>query len=288
MGKFKMPQLLLRTASGFVLTLITVGLLIPGRYFLLGGLFILSIVGMYEFYSCVEHGGHKPWKTIGLIFCVLYYGLVILMYWGSAKLGNTDHMDFTLVFLTIFMSVLMVACVKDYPEHRIEDAALTLAGLVYVPVMFSMIYMLRSQRDGIFLVWYIFFSAWGCDIFAYLTGSLFGKHPFVPKLSPKKTLEGVIGGAVASVAICVIYGLIIKDYVELSNFRVMLMSVLSGVAGAAFGIIGDLFASSVKRFMHIKDYGNLIPGHGGILDRYDSILLVAPIVFLIFKLVLVI
>ena len=122
------------------------------------------------------------------------------------------------------------------------------------------------------LIWLVFFSAFGTDIMAYFTGMAFGKHRLCPNLSPKKSVEGAVGGVLGSVIICGLFGFIVmKDS--------LVLCLLIGFFGSIVAQLGDLSASAFKRQMGIKDYGNLIPGHGGILDRFDSVFFTAPMVF---------
>ena len=122
------------------------------------------------------------------------------------------------------------------------------------------------------MVWLVFLSAFGSDIFAYFTGFAIGKHKLCPEISPKKTVEGAIGGIIGSSLLCGIFGMIFYKEQILNCF-------VMGFVGAFFAMGGDLIASVFKRKMKIKDYGNLIPGHGGILDRFDSVLLTAPFIY---------
>ena len=126
----------------------------------------------------------------------------------------------------------------------------------------------------------IFLAAWGTDTFAYCTGMLIGKHKMTPLLSPKKTIEGAIGGLVGTALLGVLYGFLIANKLRL-DFNPMVIFPIVCVVGGVISMIGDLAASAIKRNFDIKDYGTLIPGHGGILDRFDSIIIVAPIVYLL-------
>ena len=134
------------------------------------------------------------------------------------------------------------------------------------------------MTDGIYLVWLIFFSSWGCDTCAYCAGMLFGKHKLVPVLSPKKTIEGAVGGVVGAALLgygfACVYG---GKMIAVGNPRVA--CALACAIAAVISQVGDLAASAIKRNHDIKDYGHLIPGHGGILDRFDSMLFTAPAIY---------
>ncbi|NLP34889.1 MAG: phosphatidate cytidylyltransferase, partial [Clostridiales bacterium] len=148
----------------------------------------------------------------------------------------------------------------------------------YVGVMVSYIYQVRMLEDGGLLVWLIFIGAWGSDTCAYCVGKLLGKRKLAPKLSPKKSIEGSIGGIVGAAVIAFIYATIFKDNITgIENPQIVFAII--GAASSIISQIGDLAASLIKRNYDIKDYGKLIPGHGGVLDRFDSILFTAPIVY---------
>ena len=122
------------------------------------------------------------------------------------------------------------------------------------------------------MIWLVFLSAFGTDIMAYFTGMAIGKHKLCPNLSPKKSVEGAVGGVVGSIVFCGLFGwLVIPD--------MLTECLIIGALGSVVAQLGDLSASAFKRQMGIKDYGNLIPGHGGILDRFDSVMFTAPLVY---------
>ena len=153
-------------------------------------------------------------------------------------------------------------------------------GFVYVGVMLSYIYQIRILPNGGEFVVLLFLAAWGNDTLAYCVGMLIGKHKLTPELSPKKSIEGFIGGIIGAVALGAIYGIYIQTRLRLSFDPVMMFPIICGV-GAVISVVGDLAASAIKRDAGIKDYGSIIPGHGGILDRFDSLLLIAPVIYYI-------
>ncbi len=150
-------------------------------------------------------------------------------------------------------------------------------GVFYLSVMLSFIYQTRILPGGVFTVWLIFICAWGCDTCAYCVGMLIGRHKMAPILSPKKSVEGGVGGIVGAALIGVVYGLLVNRFGG-AEVNVISYAVI-GAAGGAVSQIGDLAASAIKRKHNIKDYGKLIPGHGGILDRFDSVIFTAPIIY---------
>ena len=144
--------------------------------------------------------------------------------------------------------------------------------------MLSFIYLTRSLPHGKSLVWLIILSAWGCDTLAYCTGMLVGKHKMTPLLSPKKTIEGAIGGVLGAALLGFLYGIILHAAAPASAAHGGWFALICALGGI-ISQIGDLAASAIKRNYEIKDYGHLIPGHGGILDRFDSVIITAPIIY---------
>ena len=169
---------------------------------------------------------------------------------------------------------------KDIYQHiykKVEDAV---AGLAYVVVLMSFIYKVRMLNDGLYIIPLIFICAWGNDTCAYCVGMLIGKHKMFPRLSPKKSVEGFIGGIAGAVLLGLIYGRIFGTHLISLSVPMRDCAIIAGV-GALIAVVGDLAASAIKRDTGIKDYGRLIPGHGGILDRFDSILFTAPVVYIL-------
>ena len=150
-------------------------------------------------------------------------------------------------------------------------------GILYVAVMLSFIYQTRNLEDGLFLVGLVFLCSWGCDTCAYCVGVLIGKHKMAPKLSPKKSIEGAVGGLAGAALLGALYALAINRWggTTVSPAEFALICFVGGM----ISMIGDLAASAIKRDHDIKDYGKLIPGHGGILDRFDSVIFTAPVTY---------
>ena len=151
--------------------------------------------------------------------------------------------------------------------------------IVYVAVTLSYIYQVRMLQDGIYIVWLIFVSSWGNDTCAYFTGVFLGKHKMTPKLSPKKTYEGAIGGVVGATLLGFGYGFAISSKMSDVLVHPVYTFAIASFIGAFLSIFGDLAASAIKRNHDVKDYGKLIPGHGGIMDRFDSAIFTAPVVY---------
>ncbi|MCR5673902.1 MAG: phosphatidate cytidylyltransferase [Lachnospiraceae bacterium] len=264
-----------RVLSGAVVAALMLLFTWLGGPWLLALLLVVSVIGMYEFYHAV--GVLEDKKRIDLItgvgyaFAVIYY---VFMFFAKNRM-------FALIFVSVvLLLVLLASYVFTFPKYKAKSIVYSFYGFFYVAVMLSFIYLTRDLDDGIFIVWLIFFSSWFCDVFAYFTGMLMGKHRLAPVLSPKKSIEGAIGGIVFPAIFGGLYGWFVKGYVTPGFSIVPVFAILCAI-GAAVSQIGDLSASAVKRNFDIKDYGNLIPGHGGILDRFDSVIFTAPMIYFI-------
>ncbi len=256
-----------RLISGALLLIFGVAFVYIGDAPLLLLLALISIIGQFELYRALSIE-RKGLTFTGFAATVAYYALVL--YAGVSYITTV---------LIISLIVMMAVYVVTFPEYRIEDVTSTFFGFCYVSVMLSYIYLTRDQLpNGIYFAWLIFISAWGNDTFAYCTGMLLGKHKLVPKLSPKKSIEGAIGGVVGAMLLGAVYGKIVKVGPFAAEISVFTCAAACGT-GAVIAMIGDLAASAIKRDHAIKDYGDLIPGHGGILDRFDSMIFTAPAVY---------
>ena len=174
--------------------------------------------------------------------------------------------------------LLMSVYVFTYPKYKTEQIMAAFFGVFYMAVMFSYVYRTREIASGAYIVWLIFLCSWGCDTCAYCAGKLLGKHKMTPVLSPKKTVEGAIGGVLGTAVLTMLYAYVFKDAMEIDGSGMIALAIISMV-GALISMVGDLAASAIKRNYDVKDYGTLIPGHGGILDRFDSVIFTAPIIY---------
>lgn len=254
-----------RLASGVVLVILALLFIIHGGYLLLTVLGIISLIGMYELYRVL-----KVEKSIG----IAGYLAAALYYLNLAFGFLPDIMALIMGFLIVCMCFFAFG----YPRFHAAQIFGTFFGFFYVAVMLSCIYLTRSLKGGAYLVWLIFLCSWGCDTCAYCFGMLFGKHKMSPKLSPKKSVEGAVGGVIGSAVLTLIYGFLFKSSMGADVPYIMMMVGIC-TAGALISMVGDLAASAIKRNYEIKDYGKLIPGHGGILDRFDSVIFTAPIIY---------
>ena len=229
------------------------------------GVMILSLGGLYEFYKVSKKKNIKPISIIGYILTLIYYFLI----------GEAIYSELLIGLLVMGTLIMLCITVLD-TEYNFIDVAITLLGFFFIPVFFSFITLVNMKPFGNYLVWFIFLASWLCDTAAYYSGRHFGKHKLCPKVSPKKTIEGSIGGFIGSILSCGIFGIIINN--TTLNIPIYNYFIIGGLCGILCQF-GDLVASSIKRNAGVKDYSNLIPGHGGILDRFDSILFAALVVY---------
>jgi len=262
-----------RIISGFVLVLILVVLAVIGGPLLLAFCGVISVIGLRE-YFCAIQMKDSPLAMASYILAGLYY--IGLLYFGKTLL---------LPFLIIAFFVLMLIYLIKFPAIKIHEYALAFTGIVYVPVFMGFLYLVYQMPQGRCLFALVFLASWLGDTCGYVVGRRIGKHKMTPVLSPKKSWEGLIGEIVGVTLICTVFGLIFRSKLDMSYRYPLIACIGSGLAGSLVSVCGDLFASAIKREYGIKDYGKLIPGHGGILDRFDSVLFTAPFIFLIFSMV---
>ena len=257
-----------RLLSSVILTAVTIALVIMGDLPLILALGIISIIGLMELFRAM--GFHRTGLAylcyiIAAIYEVMIYftGLIVLS-----------------IGVIMLMFSILTLYVLTFPKYDAKQVMGAVFGLFYVVFMLSFVFLTRITEGGEYLVWIIFIAAWGSDTLAYCTGMLIGKHKMTPILSPKKSIEGFIGGVIGAGLLGFIYTLIFKEQLSAVLPHPYAAVIITCVVCGALSVIGDLAASAIKRNYDIKDYGTLIPGHGGILDRFDSIIIAAPMAFI--------
>lgn len=236
---------------------------------------IVSIITLREYYECFKRTGKaKPTQWVGYLNCIL---ITILQFVDKEKLYAT-----MLIVLAMSMLILFIEQIITGGKKTIVDIMVTIFGIAYVPFLLVFFTLLRDKQPmGLIYIAYIFTSAWGSDTFAYLIGKKFGKHKLTP-ISPKKTVEGAIGGIVGALLFSLVYTVVMNNFMHLS-INYLHITIVTSVL-AIIGEIGDLAASGIKRYCGIKDFSDLLPGHGGMLDRIDSLLLITPFAYILFGL----
>ena len=255
-----------RTISAVILVILTAATLYFGGLVTNIVMCAVSLTGVMELLR-VYKLNRSLLGAIAYAATVCYYVVIYLGY---------D--SFILPIIALYLLIVLAIYVLSYPKYDDRHIMAVFLALFYVSIMLSYVYLIRDLEHGLVLVLLIFVSSWGNDTCAYLVGRAIGKHKMSPKLSPKKSVEGLVGGIAGAAILGAIFGLLYNRYVIPTDMAPALFALI-GAVGAIPAVIGDLAASAIKRNNDIKDYGRLIPGHGGILDRFDSIIFTAPIVY---------
>lgn len=273
-----------RLISGIVLVAIALLAFIFGGEILLGISVFISIVGYLELCRAVgvkeKDKKINALEIVGIIGILAYYAVLYFfpaVEEGNAamSMGNVLYAVIPVIGVFMLSMLLYVVC---FPKYHSEQIMANVFNFLYAPVMLSFIYLTREQEAGEYIVWLILISSWGCDTCAYVVGMLIGKKKIFPVLSPKKSLEGCIGGVVGAGLIAALYAIFVVENV-FPDKRVTIVITVICMVGAVMSQVGDLAASAIKRNHEIKDYGKLIPGHGGIMDRFDSVIVTAPMIY---------
>ena len=260
-----------RITSGFIVAIsVAIMLLIPNKYVIGLLLAIIALVAMHEYLKAISKVC-TPIKWVAYLSCLSVAAVNFI--------PEQNMLKAIMMFLPSIMLILFANVIATDMKISFKDMSYTLLGICYIPVFISFLTLIDAMQNGKILIGYILISAWGTDVFAYLIGKKFGKHKF-SKVSPKKSIEGCIAGTIGSVLIMVLYTFILNRYFQF-NYSYMYV-IIVGIVLSLIGQIGDFSASCIKRYVDIKDYSNLLPGHGGMLDRIDSVLFLAPFAYLLF------
>lgn len=250
-----MKELGVRVTSGLIGIILLIFIVYKGGLFLSLSVYIIAMIGIRELYKAMEKIQVKPIYVLGYL-------------WTTELFLNTlvefNYLGLILALMTITLLILIV--LKE--KIQVKDIAMTMLGMIYIPFLLFHVVKL----DGSEYIWLIFIISFGTDTFAYTAGNLFGKNKLCPKVSPNKTIEGSIGGIIGSSILTIIFSL----YLNLGPlWKIIILSIICSILAQ----LGDLVASRIKRLTGIKDYGFIMPGHGGVLDRFDSIIFTAPVVY---------
>ena len=259
-----------RVLSGFIIaaTILAVTL---NEFVLDIFLAIIIILALYEVY--------KPFGLMKkLPLAVLGFSLALCFAFGDLKYSN-----FTTPLICGYVMLMFILAICYHKTIKFPDIALLLFTTIYIALFLAHIRLLKDENFGSYLIYSVFIGAWATDTGAYFSGMHFGKNKLIPEISPNKTVEGAVGGMVFTIISFVAYGFVLEFFLNLNfpisytiNFiNIALLGLVSSIAAQ----VGDIAASMIKRELGIKDYGNILPGHGGILDRFDSVIFVAPVVY---------
>ncbi len=263
-----MSNLVQRTITGIIFLAVVIGAILLGKitFFIL---FELVIIGaMYEFYTLAEKKKFKPQKIYGIIIGAIFF---------AANYFFANNMVDARIFLVLIPVIISIFIVELYrkSDYVFVDIGFTLLGILYisVPVSFANYIVLNNASEYNFqLLLGFLFLIWSFDTLAYVFGVSFGKHRLFERISPKKSWEGFIGGTISSLGIAYVLSIL---FTELSFLYWAILSVIVSV----FGTYGDLVESSFKRNIDEKDSGSILPGHGGILDRFDAVFFTLPLFY---------
>lgn len=261
-----------RLISGVVMVIIALATMWLGGPFLGGILLLISLAGYRELTKAQKvntaEKGFNGLEVVGLSGVVIYYAVMYV--WQDATL-------LLMCIVLVFMAEMFLYVVL-FPRYRAEQVVTAIFSFLYAPVMLSFMYMTRMSQMGLYLVWLILISSWGCDTCAYCVGKLIGRKKIFPVLSPHKSLEGCIGGVAGAALIGGLYACFVVEP-KFPDQKVLWVIVFICAVGALMSMVGDLAASAIKRNHDIKDYGKILPGHGGIMDRFDSMIVTAPMIY---------
>lgn len=272
----KMKNLWVRTLSGAVLAAVMLGAIVWSQWSFGLLLAVLLVAGMTEFYGLAARQGNAPQRVVGLVAGVVLLALNFAFVSDDIRILGSARQAFAcgMAFLLLLLPTMFICELYRRSDNPAANIGTTLMGVVYVALPLSVMCYIPIIGSDVWNPWvmlFYLFIIWSNDVFAYLVGMTFGRHRLCERLSPKKSWEGFFGGIVGAVAM----GLVAARVLEGSYV------VWAGLAlvAAVTGVLGDLVESMFKRAAEVKDSGSLIPGHGGVLDRFDALLLSAPFVF---------
>ena len=279
MEKEKRAKTIKRTITG-VITLPVLAIILIFSNTIIMDIFtaIIACISMYEYFHCFKSTNKaNPSQYLGYIYCIL----IAFTHFVDERLLTS----IIIAIIPVSLVVLFAELVLSKGKKTVTDIAVTMLGICYIPLMLIYLSLVRDMEldhglNGKILIWFVLIASWGSDIFAYFIGRHFGKHKLTA-VSPNKTVEGAVAGVVGAILLGILYAILCNTIWGVGlNYLLIgcIMAVLSIV-----GQIGDLAASSIKRYCDIKDFSELIPGHGGMLDRIDSIIFVLPFAFILFS-----
>lgn len=269
-----------RAITGTIFVVVLVGAIVLGGWYMHVTFGVIVLFGLLEFYKLFENTETKPQRIAGTVVGTLLYTITILNIYQN----STYHI---LIIGLILVGLVLIGIIELFRAKTkpFENISVTISGLIYIVLPFSLLneMSISLNCNSIFYDFWpvlsIFILIWCNDTFAYLTGKLIGKHKLFERISPKKTWEGFIGGAVfAMIAGILMAYFLDKSYVTFATYAIV---------ASVIGTLGDLVQSMLKRSVNVKDSGTILPGHGGILDRFDAVLFVVPVIFFLEKFIFV-
>lgn len=269
-------MLVTRLITAFFGILLFIIIMLAPSICLVIALTIIAMICLFELFNAFKLANLKPVDWIG------YISVMLILFSNEQGWISDFRINYFLTFLVILGLFFHVVFSKN--EVTIVDISVTFFAIFYISFLLSFIVFTRNMENGNLFVLFIFIGAWATDSLAYFSGRFLGKNKLIPDISPKKTIEGCAGGVLGGLLGTLILGLIINSYYDI-NINLVHYAIL-GILISIAAQIGDLSASAIKRTTKIKDFGDIMPGHGGMIDRFDSVLFVAPVVYFYFNIIL--
>ena len=270
-----------RVISGICASALVCFIIFSGREIYDIACSLLAALAVYEVFEAFRARGFKPSYFAGYTACLCIF-LGSIEFWDR-RIWKwlRDIILFIDIRLLLYLTLLLMFyfMITGRGKYTVADLSVTILGSFYICFLFWYLILTRNLVGGEYAVWFVALGAIATDTGAFFIGTYFGKHKLIPDVSPKKTVEGAIGGALICVLAISLYGALVFNKVAYKNplWQYIIMGVLCG----AVAQIGDLAASCIKRYCGIKDFGKIVPGHGGILDRMDSAILLSPLIYII-------
>ena len=269
-----------RVISGLVLGAIAIGAIWAGGIYFAIAIAVFAAIALFELFGAFKKKGHKPILGAGIIMLLASVAPIVTDYTAPAVIrfkGNGNVNIFAPLMVAAILYVLTAIVVK-HNKYNVVDGALTIFAGAYIVFLFSYFVMLRNLEAGAYMTLLAIIGCIGADSAAFFVGCKFGKKKLIPAVSPNKTVAGSIAAFGGGIVACLAFGLLLM---ALDRFPQMAIYhyIIIGVIIGGVAQIGDLCASAMKRYCGIKDFGKIIPGHGGILDRFDAYLLAVPVVY---------
>ena len=275
----KLKNFIIRTLSGAVMLIVLLGSILFSQWSFAALMAIIAIGGMWEFYRFAEKAGFSPMKVLGIFTGLMIFGINLALMLFFNKESDTTGSMLIIASLSALVMLVPLMCICELYRKSatpIANIASSLMGALYVAMPMSLLLVIPMLLGGgewnPWIVLFYVFIIWANDVFAYLFGITLGRHRLFERISPKKSWEGFFGGLAGAVAMGYVAALVI----EANPIAWMGLALVAAISG----VFGDLVESLMKRSVDVKDSGNIIPGHGGWLDRFDALILSAPFVFI--------
>lgn len=252
------------------LPLVILLILFGNKYIIDAVIAVIAIIAMYEYSKCISSEA----KFISWVGYLLAISIAFMHVVSNAVLNTVITLGVPILLFILFLNVII-----SNMKITFKDATFTFMGILYIIGFLGflpLLYGVTGKISGKILIWFIIFTAWGTDAVAYVVGKSFGKHKF-SEVSPNKTIEGCIGGVIGAVIFSLICSYVMNNYfgTKIAYLTIVILSAILSVIGQ----VGDFSASAIKRYFNIKDFSELFPGHGGMLDRIDSVMFIAPFAY---------